>query len=238
MRKTTELFMAYKSEFSKSSLKNNDLIEFKIKFNYANLIDISNGSIFLKSSNINMSIKESLGALDLAIKSNNIIRVWSSHIDPDFYMFLLFICSYINGKVDNIEVFYSDEYNKKCINTGAMTSDELDKLSLLSHTIDKVQIGNYAREWDSLNKDGSKLHIIENDKLIDVDYECIYKQIIDLIRGNGSISIVEIILYFVRKYKIDSEYLIQNLIKEKRVRIIKKDNIFSKNIVELYNNGD
>lgn len=230
--------MAYKCEFSRSSLKSNNLIEFKIPFNYANLGDISNGNIFLKNSNINMSIKELLSELDLAIKNNNIIRVWSSHIDPDFYMFLLFICSYINGKVDNIEVFYSDEYNKKCFNTGAMTSDELDKLSLLSHTIDKVQIDNYAREWDSLNKDGSKLHIIENNKLIDVDYEYIYKKIIDLIQKNKSIIIVEIILYFVRKYKIDTECLIKNLLKEKRVRIIKKDNIFSKNIVELYNNGD
>ena len=238
MRKTTELFMAHKNEFKKSSLKDNDLIEFRIPFNYADLSYINKGKIVLKNTNERISIKESLDLLDLAIKNNNIIRVWSSHIDPDFYMFLLFICSYINGKVDNIEVFYSDEYNKKCINTGAMTSDELDKLSLLSHTIDKVQIDNYAREWDSLNKDGSKLHVIENDKLIEVDYECIYKQIIDLIQKNKSIIIVEIILYFVRKYKIDTECLIKNLLKEKRVRIIKKDNIFSKNIVELYNNGD
>ena len=238
MRKTTELFMAYKSEFSKSSLKDNDLIEFRIPFNYADLSDNNKGKIVLKNTNERISIKESLDLLDLAIKNNNIIRVWSSHIDPDFYMFLLFICSYINGKVDNIEVFYSDEYNKKCINTGAMTSDELDKLSLLSHTIDKVQIDNYAREWDSLNKDGSKLHVIENDKLIDVDYECIYKQIIDLIQKNKSVIVVEIILYFVRKYKIDTECLIQNLIKENRIKVIKKDNIFSKNIVELYNNGD
>lgn len=238
MRKTTELFMAHKNEFKKSSLKDNDLIEFRIPFNYADLSDINKGEIVLKNTNERISIKESLDLLDLAIENNNTIRIWTSHVDPDFYMLLLFICSYINGKVDNIEVIYSDEYNKKCINTGAMTSDELDKLSLLSHTIDKEQIDNYAREWDSLNKDGSKLHIIENDKLIDVDYECIYKQIIDLIQKNKSIIIVEIILYFVRKYKIDSEYLIQNLIKEKRVRIIKKDNIFSKNIVELYNNGD
>ena len=238
MKKITELFMAYKSEFEKSSLKDNELIEFRMPFNYADLSDINKGEIVLKNSNQKISIKDSLDSLDLTIENNNIIRVWTSHIDPDFYIFLLFICSYINGKVDNIEVLYSDEYNKECINTGAMTSNELDKLSLLSHTIGNIQINNYAKEWDSINKDGSKLHIIENDKLIDVDYEYIYKQIIDFIRENKRIIVAEVILYFIRKYKIDTECLIQNLIKEKRIRIINKDNIFSKNIVELYNDED
>ena len=81
MRKTTELFMAHKNEFKKSSLKDNDLIEFRIPFNYADLSDINKGEIVLKNTNERISIKESLDLLDLAIKNNNIIRVWSSHID-------------------------------------------------------------------------------------------------------------------------------------------------------------
>ena len=114
-----------------------------------------------------------------------------------------------------------------------MFSDELDKLSLLGHTIDKEQIDTYAREWEKINKDGSKLHIFENNKLIDVDYEYIYKQIIDIIRKEKSIVIVEIVFKLVKKYKISTEFLIQNLINENRIKIIKKDNIFSKNIVQL-----
>ncbi len=233
MNKTTELFIAYKNEFEKSSLRNNELIEFSIPFTYSDLRNITNGTIYLKSCNKKISIKESIEKLENAIKNNNKLRVWSSHVDPDNYLFLLFICYYVKDKVDFIEVLYSDEYNNECINTGVMTSEELDELSSLEHKLDKNEINNLANKWNELTKDGSKLHIFINNKLIEIEYEYIYKEIINIIKEYEKISIVEIVLILLKKYRIFTEYLIENLIKEKRIQFIQEDKIFSKCIVGL-----
>lgn len=233
MNKTTELFIAYKNEFEKSSLRNNELIEFSIPFTYSDLRNITNGTIYLKSCNKKISIKESIEKLENAIKNNNKLRVWSSHVDPDYYLFLLFICYYVKDKVDFIEVLYSDEYNNECINTGVMTSEELDELSSLEHKLDKNEINNLANKWNELTKDGSKLHIFKNNKLIEIEYEYIYKEIINIIKEYEKISIVEIVLILLKKYRIFTEYLIENLIKEKRIQFIQEDKIFSKCIVGL-----
>lgn len=40
MGKIAELFIAYKDEFAKSSLKNNELIDFSIPFTYSDLRNI------------------------------------------------------------------------------------------------------------------------------------------------------------------------------------------------------
>jgi hypothetical protein len=236
MNKITELFMAYKSEFTKSSLKNNDLIEFGIPFNYANLNNIFNGTIYLYSCNQEISLKDSLHLLDESIEKGNILRVWSSHIDPDYYMFLLFICFYLKDKVSSLEVFYSEEYKSECTSTGVMTSEELDKLSLMGHTLNKDEIMNLASEWEKLNKDGSKVHIFENGQLIDVEYEYIYEQINDILKKEGNTPIVNIVLNLAKKYHIFTEYLIQRMINEKRIKIVKKEKIFAKSIVGLINN--
>lgn len=233
MGKIAELFIAYKDEFAKSSLKNNELIDFSIPFTYSDLRNILNGTIYLKSCNQKISIKDSLVKLDDAIKNNNKLRIWSSHVDPDYYLFLLFICYYVKDKVDSIEVLYSDEYKKECTSTGVMVSKELDKLSLLGHIIEKNEINNFANQWKQLIKDGSKLHVFENNKLIEVKYGYIYKEITNIIKEHKSILIVEIVLILLKKYNIFTEYLIENLIKEKRIKIIQENEIFSKCLVGL-----
>ncbi len=233
MGKIAELFIAYKDEFAKSSLKNNELIDFSIPFTYSDLRNILNGTIYLKSSNQKISIKDSLIKLDDAIKNNNKLRIWSSHVDPDYYLFLLFICYYVKDKVDSIEVLYSDEYKKECTSTGMMTSKELDKLSLMSHKIGKNEIEEYANKWESLIKDGSKLYIFENNELIGVPYDYIYEQIIDFIKKEKEVIVVEIVFKFSKKYNISVEYLIRQLIEDKKIKVLESNEIFSKIIVGL-----
>ncbi len=233
MKKITELFMAYKNDFANSNLKDNELIEFVMPFNFSDLSDVVNGNIFLKSYNQKISIKESLDLLDLSIKNNNRIRVWTSHVDPDYYLFLLFICFYVKNKIECLEVFYSDEYKSECTSTGMMTSKELDKLSLMGHKIEKNEIEEYANKWESLIQDGSKIHIFENNELIGVPYDYIYEQIIDFIKKENKVKVVEIVFEFSKKYNIDVDYLIKQLIEDKKIKVLESNEIFSKIIVGL-----
>lgn len=223
-----------------SSFKDNNIIDFPISFSTGDFKDLDNYTIKLPKEiyeeDIIINYKDKISKLINLIDNNYIVRVWTSHYDTDDYLLLLFISSYLKDRVDNIIVLYSDDYKQECYSPSAMTSKELDKLSTYEHILSKEEINKLSEEWDRIKKENSDLRIIQDGKVVSINYDYFNDEIISIVDKKESISVMDIIYELIVKYHLcDSlfKFLIKRLIDTGKMKIIESNERFISCIVTI-----
>lgn len=223
-----------------SSFKDNKIIDFPISFLTGDFKDVNNYTIKLPKEiygeDIIINYKDKISKLINLIDNNYIVRVWTSHYDTDDYLLLLFISSYLKDRVDNIIVLYSDDYKKECYSPCTMTSKELDKLSTYEHILSKEEINKLSEEWDRIKKENSDLRIIQDGKVVSINYDYFNDEIITILNKKGSTSVMDIIYELMVKYHLYDrvfKFLINKLIESGKIKIIESNERFIKNIVTI-----
>lgn len=222
-----------------SAFKENEIIDFRVSLSIGNLSNIDNYIVELPKNiyhekivcNLNNEISKLISFVDSDYK----IRIWSSHIVPDSYLLLLFVCSCLKNKIDNIIVLYSDEYNEECYSPGTMTSDELEKLSALEHILSKKEICELSDKWNMIKKENSNLRIVQNENVKSVNYDYFDNEIINMIDKLKSTKIIDLTYELSKKYYISDSvfvFLISRLIDLGRIKVIKSNEIFIKSVIK------
>ena len=225
-----------------SCFKDNNIIDFPISFSAGDLLEINNYVIRLPKNiyleEIICDYKDKIIELYDLVDKGYKVRVWTSHYDPDDYLLLLFICSYLKDKVDNIIVLYADEYKDECYSPSTMTGEELEKLSTYEHILIKEDINNLSEEWNKIIEKNSDLRIIKNGEIKSVKYDYFNDEIISILNKKGSTSIIDLIYELNVKYHLDDRiirFLINRLIDLGKLEITKKDDKYINSVVEVVN---
>lgn len=146
----------------------------------------------------------------------SLIRVWSSHLNCDDYLLLLYICKCFPNK--KISAIFSEEFNWNSLSIGMMDGKEMKELIKREHILTNNQINGYIREWDELVKVNSKLRYIVNGKVISVNDDYFDKIILDMLSKYEEIHLNRFIGELIGNQVINDagdalyRYLINNLI--------------------------
>lgn len=215
---------------NKSNLSKNNIIKFDTVFSIADLSNIENYEIYLPKKiyleDIIYSFKPEMDKLDNLIENNHKIRIWCSHKEINSYLLFLFICNYLKDKDCEICVVYSEEYKEECYSPSCMTSEELEKLSELEHSLTNKDIINFSNEWLKVKEINSEMRIIENGKVKSVSYDYYDKVILEKLKNLGQVKESNLIGSLMADYNIRETifvYLVNRLIRINKIEIVEKD---------------
>lgn len=223
-----------------SVFKENIIVDLLVLFSLGDLSNIDKylvevpEEIFHKK--IVDDISDSVAKLNEYVDKGYKVRVWSSHYDVDYYLLLLFICNLLKNKVDSLIVLYSDEFNKECYSPGEMTGEELEKLSHKENILSKKEIIDLSNEWDKVVNDNGNVRIIDNGKVKSVSYDYFEEEILDMLKNNDSLRVMDLSYNLVFKYRIQSDlfvFLISRLINSGKINIVEQNETFIKSVINL-----
>lgn len=223
-----------------SCFKVNEIIDFHIPLSNCDLININKYIVELPENiykeKIICDFKDQVLKLISFAKQNYKVRVWSSHISPDSYLLLLFICDCLKNKVNSLSVIYSDDYKKECYSIGTMTSDEIEKLESYEKKLDSNEITELSKIWNIIVKTNSDLRIIDNGIVKSVDYSYFDDEIINYINKNNIVSVKTLCYELSKKYCLSDTvfvYLISRLVDMKKIKIVEENDKFIKSVIKL-----
>ena len=215
---------------NKSNLNKNNIIKFDTVFSIADLSNIENYEIYLPKKiyleDVIYSFKPEMNKLDNSIENNHKIRIWCSHKEINSYLLFLFICNYLKNKDCEICVVYSEEYKEECYSPSCMTSEELEKLSELEHSLTNKDIIIFSNEWLKVKEINSEMRIIENGKVKSVSYDYYDKVILEKLKNLGQVKESNLIGSLMADYNIGETifvYLVNRLIRINKIEIVEKD---------------
>lgn len=228
-----------------SPFKENIIVELCVLFSIGDLSNIDKYIVEVPNEIYHEKIIDDLS--DAVLKLNDCVdkgykvRVWSSHCDVDYYLFLLFICNVLKNKTNDLIVLYSDEYNKECYSPGEMTGEELEELSHVENVLSKEDIIKLSNEWDKVKNENNDVRIIVNGEVKSVTYNYFDDEIIDLLKNKESLRIIDLSYDLVRKYRITSNlfiFLISRLIDLKKIEVIERNEMFIKSVIKLVDTNE
>ena len=225
-----------------SSFKDNEIIDVRVSLSTGKLDNIKDNVVLLPKviyhEEVICDLNNDILKLNDYVDKGYKVRIWSSHLDADSYLLLLFICNVLNNKVDSLGVLYSDEYNKDCYSLGMMTGAEVDKLSNYEQTLNSTNIKILSDKWSTISSSNSDLRIIENGEVKSISYDYFDVEILTMIKTNNNIRIIDVCYELSKKYHINDSvfiFLITRLIDIGKIKIIKKDEKFIKSTIEINN---
>lgn len=222
---------------SKSKILKN-VIEFDTIFLTSDISNIDNYEIILPSDiykeNI-YSFKKELKRLNKLIDKKYDIRIWTSHYDINSYLLMSYLCNYLKDKDCNIYVVYSELYND-CYSPACMNINELEELSKLEYKLSEEDIIKYIELWNKVIHNKSDMRILENNEVKLVSYDYYNDEILNLLNELGDVKISKLVCMFMKDHYLQDlviSYLIERLIKDNKIKIIKYEERFFENIITL-----
>lgn len=222
---------------SKSKILKN-IIEFDTIFSTSDISNIDNYEIILPSDiykeNI-YSFKREIKGLNKYIDKKYDIRIWTSHYDINSYLLMSYLCNYLKDKDCNIYVVYSELYND-CYSPACMNINELEELSKLEYKLSEEDIIKYIELWNKIIHNKSDMRILENNEVKLVSYDYYNDEILNLLNELGDVKISRLVLMFMKEHYLQDliiSYLIERLIKDNKIKIIKYEERFFDNIITL-----
>lgn len=161
-----------------------------------------------------------------SIKNKNKIRIWCSRKDSDSYILLPYICNFVKNMQCNLFVIYSDDYDEKFLSPAILKEEELESITALEHKLSNDDIIKFSKIWDNIKSQKADIRIMYNNELKLVSYDYFDNIIIDKLKMLGTVKESKLVSKLFFEYHLCDlifVYLINRLIKEKRVIIVKKN---------------
>ena len=222
MEKYVEIVLRGSDSETLKGVINNPIIEFNIELVTSDISKIEDGYVLLSkeiyNKNIKLEFDNELNKLNEFIKKGYNIRIWTSHYNADSYMLLMYICNYIENKVEKIEVVYADEYDEGIYSIGCMKNEEIKKLLSFEHIYTDTE-----------------LRIIEDKKIKLVSYDYFDNKILETLNKEQT-SIISLAVTLSTKYYLSTTiiiFLIQRLIDNNKIKIIKQNEKNIQNIIDI-----
>lgn len=227
---TLEIIFSGSLFISLNELKNEEnIVLIKAQFNLADLSSIQNDMLVVpkkfpqnKESN-NISKEKRL--IKSAIDSGKKIRIWASSTDIYSYLGMLYVCSLVGNKQCGLYVTFSDELNSEFHSPGCLMTKELEQLEQYEHRLTEEEIKNYSLLWENIVKNNSQMRIIEDDKILNVNYDYYDSKIIKTLQFIGKCRKIDLIIELEKSIYVNDSLLIvliDELINTRKINIIEK----------------
>ncbi len=234
----------------KGSKNNNIKVCLPLYLSFGSLSDLKNykrtdlGKLFDNEdcfyySSLGYDFSSLINKLAYYVKKCEMIRVWSSHLDVDDYLLLLYICNLFSDK--KISVIFAEEFNWHCYDLGCMDARDVPELIRREHILLPYQIEEYIKEWNQIAGYNAELRIIENGIIKGVSIDYFNDQIIKILDSLGEANINKIIGELMGQNLICNachslyKHLIDRLIKMNRIEIVSNED--NKIIIRAQNNS-
>ncbi len=243
--KTLEIVFGNSSynNLKKCNLKNSNILMINTSFNIGDISNISNykiiipNELYLDSKNNN--IKEETNIILNSINKKNKIRVWTSKENIYSYLIMLYISDIIKDYNYELNVIYSDNYNKDFKSISMMTKEEIKDLIKSEHKLTKKEIDNNSKLWKKLVKENSELRIIENGIVKSVSLDYYDEYILNTLNKLGKVKVNKLIGNLIKDIYLQDTlylYLIKKLMSTKKIKMnINNNTIFTENLIEVNN---
>lgn len=170
------------------------------------------------------NFKKSIDDLLNSINQDTIIRVYSSKINIDDYLLMLYICNLLKDKDNTIKVVFVSDY-KDVFSLGALDTTEVKEVLNNEIKLTKEEINNYSKEWEELINANSELRAFENDKVINKNYSDYDDIILNELDKLGQCKIPVLVGNLLANaittsYEVQTySYLVERLIKNNKIKL-------------------
>ena len=189
--------------------------------------DLYNRTIF------DVELKSKINELLNSINDNTIIRVFSSRINVEEYLLLLFICNLFKNKNNKVEVIFTSDYLN--VHTlGALSYEEIVNVLKNKKELSKKEIKQYSKMWDNIVKINSEVRVLEKNKIINKKYSDFDEIIINTLEKLGKCRETQLIGKLLANSITSSfdvnvyGYLVDRLINNNEINVI-NNNIIERN---------
>lgn len=173
-------------------------------------------------------LKNTIDDLLNSVNKDTIIRIYSSKINADDYLLMLYICNLLKDKVNTIKVVFVSDY-KDVFSLGALDVPEIKEILKNKIELTKEEVSYYSKEWEELINANSEIRVLYNNKIINKNYsdydeiilnkldeskQCKIPQLIAGLLVNSITSSYEVSVY---------SYLVDRLIKNKKIKLLDND---------------
>ncbi len=169
-------------------------------------------------------LKNTIDDLLNSINKDTTIRIYSSKIDIDDYLLMLYICNLLKDKDNTIKVVFVSDY-KDAFSLGALDTTEVKEVLNNEIILTKVEINNYSKDWEELININSELRVLENNKVINKNYSDYDNIILNELDKLGQCKIPQLIGKLLASAITTSHevqtysYLVERLIKNNKIKI-------------------
>ena len=223
----------------KKYYENNNINDFKILPLMIELAmgDLNNHLSFLNDVYYNYGFyfdyNEYVGELIDSVDKNTIVRVWSSRSNSNDYLLLLYMCNLLKDKCIIHVVFPSDS-----INIDILDSKDIPLLLEQEKILTIDEVNKYIEEWNKELNINSDIRVMENGIIVNKNYSDYDDIILNYLNKLGRCKIVNLVEQLIHNHVINDlsayfyEYLINRLIEVGKIKIVKKEDIYSHSIIE------
>lgn len=213
----------------KSNFKDNIIIYLPLCLSVGNLNalkDYDRNSIKLIYEYIDedLNFKNDMQKFIKLLNEADKIRIWSSHLDDDEYLLLLYLSNFIENL--NAYVVFSEEYQYSCYSIGCMRCEEVNELVKREHKIKESDISYFKFQWDEVLNSNSEYRYLHNGEFKNVSFDYFFEDILRLLKDKGEILtskfIAELMAFKVINNASNSiyMYIINLLIKDGKIKVI------------------
>lgn len=210
-----------------SKFKDNTIVSMSLVLSIGDLSKINNcNREYLKKiyKDGNFYYKKELEKLKNIVNNAKKIRIWSSHLDDNEYLLLLYLCNIFYDK--ELYVVFSEEYNCFCYSICCMTPNEIEQLSYKEHKITKQDLSYYNSEWVNALIKNTEYRYVNNGKIENVNFAFFYDKILDKLKEVGPIITRKFVGDLMADKIMNNSsdviylYIIDLLIEMKKIRVI------------------
>lgn len=168
--------------------------------------------------------KEDIEKLLNSINQDSIIRIYSSKIDIDDYLLMLYICNLLKDKDNTIKVVFVSDY-KDVFSLGALDTSEIKEVLNKEIELTKEEANNYSKEWEELINVNSELRVFENNRVINKNYSDYDDIILNELDKLGQCKIPVLVGNLLANaittsYEVQTySYLVERLIKNNKIKL-------------------
>ena len=171
-----------------------------------------------------VEFKNTIDDLLNSINQDTIIRIYSSKINIDDYLLMLYICNLLKDKDNTIKVVFVSDY-KDVFSLGALDTTEVKEVLNKEIELTEEQVNNYSKEWEELINVNSELRVFENNKVINKNYSDYDDIILNELDKLGQCKIPVLVGNLLANaittsYEVQTySYLVERLIKNNKIKI-------------------
>ncbi|MBE6158448.1 MAG: DUF1835 domain-containing protein [Firmicutes bacterium] len=176
-------------------------------------------------------LKNTIDDLLNSINKDTTIRIYSSKLNIDDYLLMLYICNLLKDKDNTIKVVFVSDY-KDVFSLGALDTTEIKEIFNKENILTKEEVNNYSKEWEELINVNSELRVFENNKVINKNYSDYDDIILNELDKLGQCKIPVLVGNLLANaittsYEVQTySYLVERLIKNNKIKI--NDDIIEK----------
>lgn len=171
-------------------------------------------------------------------KEYETIRIWSSRIDSDDYLSMLYCLNVFKNKNLDIRIIFTDDLKHRerngeesCVwSLSYCSTEEIPKLLSLEKKLSSKEYIKYLDEWNKSVEENKPLRIMRRGVLKGIDYSFFDKYIFDALKKNKQLTKIDLCVQVIINNRNEIGNIgdviimtrIDELIGDKKIRIVGK----------------